>query len=57
MKNIIRRGLCLLLLLAMTAAMAACGCEGPVTVLGSECVAKSYPAFWEDFASLKEDAV
>ena len=25
MKNIIRRGLCLLLLLAMTAAMAACG--------------------------------
>ena len=43
--------------IAMSAAMAACGCEGPVTVLGSECVAKSYPAFWEDFASLKEDAV
>ena len=41
----------------MSAAMAACGCEGPVTVLGSECVAKSYPAFWEDFASLREDAV
>ena len=37
--------------------LAACGCEGPVTVLGSECVAKSYPAFWEDFASLREDAV
>ena len=43
--------------IAMSAAMAACGCEGPVTVLGSECVAKSYHAFWEDFASLKEDAV
>ena len=43
--------------IAMSAAMAACGCAGPVTVLGSECVAKSYPAFWEDFASLKEDAV
>ena len=43
--------------IAMSAAMAACGCEGPVTVSGSECVAKSYPAFWEDFASLKEDAV
>ena len=43
--------------IAMSAAMAACGCEGPVTVLGSECVAKSYPAFWEGFASLREDAV
>ncbi len=43
--------------IAMSAAMAACGCEGPVTVSGSECVAKSYPAFWEDFVSLKEDAV
>ena len=43
--------------IAMSAAMAACGCEGPVTVSGSECVAKSYPAVWEDFASLKEDAV
>ena len=43
--------------IAMSAAMAACGCAGPVTVLGSECVAKSYPAFWKDFASLKEDAV
>ena len=41
----------------MSAARAACGCEGLVTVSGSECVAKSYPAFWEDFASLKEDAV
>ena len=43
--------------IAMSAAMAACGCEGPVAVLGSECVAKSYPAFWVDLASLKEDAV
>lgn len=43
--------------IAMSAAMAACGCERPAAVLGSECVAKSYPAFWEDFASLKEDTV
>lgn len=27
-------------------------CEGPVTILGAQCVAKSYPAFFEDYASL-----
>lgn len=43
--------------IAMSAAMAACGCSGAVTVSGSACVAKSYPAFWTDFASLKEEAL
>lgn len=33
--------------IAMAAAVAACGCTGDVTVLGAECVAKSFPAFWE----------
>ena len=43
--------------IAMSAAVAACGCAGPVIVTGSECVAKSYPAFWDDFSSLEEDAL
>ena len=43
--------------IAMSAAMAACGCAEQVSVCGSECVSKSYPAFWEDFTSLKEDAI
>lgn len=43
--------------IAMSAAVAACGCAGTVMVTGSECVAKSYPAFWDDFSSLKEDAL
>ena len=38
--------------IAMAAAVAACGCRGEVTVRGAECVEKSYPRFWEDFASL-----
>lgn len=38
--------------IAMAAAAAACACENPVTVKGAECVDKSYPAFWEDFACL-----
>jgi len=37
--------------IAMAAAVAASVC--PVTVLGSECVQKSYPRFWEDYASVK----
>ena len=36
----------------MMAAIAATGCTGPVTVLGAECVQKSYPDFWEDYRSL-----
>ena len=29
----------------------------PVTVCGSACVAKAYPAFWEDFTALQEEAL
>lgn len=38
--------------IAMAAAIAAIGCTGPVTVLGAECVKKSYPDFWEVYKSL-----
>ena len=38
--------------IAMSAAAAACVCAGPVTVLGSECVEKSYPRFWQDYEQL-----
>lgn len=39
--------------IAMSAAVAACICNDPVTVQGSECVSKSYPRFWEDLQALK----
>ena len=38
--------------IAMSAAIAALFSEGEVTVTDAEAVAKSYPAFWEDLASL-----
>ena len=38
--------------IAMMAAIAAVRCEGPVTITGAECVKKSYPRFWEDYAAL-----
>ena len=38
--------------IAMMAAVAAIRCRQPVTVTGAECVAKSYPSFWEDYESL-----
>lgn len=38
--------------IAMALAVAATRCEDDVTVRGAECVAKSYPAFWEDYAKL-----
>ena len=38
--------------IAMMAAIAATCCEEPVTVLGADCVKKSYPNFWEDYARL-----
>ena len=41
--------------IAMSAAVAAIRCD--VTVLGSECVQKSYPRFWEDYASAKGEAL
>lgn len=38
--------------IAMAAAIASTVADGPITVLGAECVAKSYPAFWQVFQSL-----
>ena len=38
--------------IAMAAAVAATVCKEPVTVLGAECVKKSYPGFWEDRKNL-----
>ena len=38
--------------IAMSAAVMACYAKRPVTVEGAECVAKSYPGFWDDFESL-----
>ena len=38
--------------IAMAAAIAATVCKEDVTVLGAECVAKSYPKFWEEYARL-----
>ena len=36
----------------MMAAVAAIACKQPVTILGAECVKKSYPRFWEDYTAL-----
>ena len=38
--------------IAMMAAVLATRAEAPVTIRGAECVAKSYPAFFEDFRAL-----
>ncbi len=38
--------------IAMAAAIASTVATGPVTVLGAECVKKSYPDFWSEFTSL-----
>ena len=38
--------------IAMAAAIAATVCKEPVTILGAECVQKSYPTFWEEFKRL-----
>lgn len=38
--------------IAMMAAVAAARCREPVTLLGAECVAKSYPDFWEHYRML-----
>lgn len=38
--------------IAMMAAAAAVACKQPVTVLGAECVKKSYPHFWWDYTAL-----
>lgn len=38
--------------IAMAAAIAATIADGPVTILGADCVAKSYPAFWQEYKRL-----
>ncbi|MBE6922408.1 MAG: 3-phosphoshikimate 1-carboxyvinyltransferase [Ruminococcaceae bacterium] len=38
--------------IAMAAAIAATACQQNVTILGAECVKKSYPRFWEEYARL-----
>lgn len=38
--------------IAMSAAVAASGCEKPVIIHGAESVSKSYPKFFEDFSTL-----
>ena len=38
--------------IAMSAAVASTVCTEPVKILGAECVQKSYPKFWEEFARL-----
>ena len=38
--------------IAMSAAIAATVCTEPVTILGAECVEKSYPQFWAEYARL-----
>ena len=39
--------------IAMAAAAAACVCRSAVSLDDSRCVEKSYPRFWEDYASLE----
>lgn len=38
--------------IAMSAAIAATVCKETVTILGAECVKKSYPRFWEEYTNL-----
>ena len=38
--------------IAMSAAIAATVCTEPVTILGAECVEKSYPKFWAEYKHL-----
>lgn len=38
--------------IAMAAGIAATIASGPVTILGAECVAKSYPGFWQEYKRL-----
>lgn len=38
--------------IAMAAAIAATVTDGPVTILGAQCVAKSYPTFWDEYRKL-----
>ena len=39
--------------IAMSAGVAASICRKDVTILGAECVSKSYPFFWNDLEEMK----
>ena len=39
--------------MAMSLAVAALRSEAPITIEGSECVAKSYPGFFEDLQQIR----
>lgn len=39
--------------MAMSAAVAACACRRPVTVLDPACTDKSFPRFWDIFSQLE----
>jgi len=41
--------------MAMTAAVCSLICSTPVTVPHAQCIQKSYPAFWQDFRSLRKE--
>ncbi len=41
--------------IAMAAALAACGAGSPVVLRDSECVAKSFPGFWDEFERLERE--
>jgi 3-phosphoshikimate 1-carboxyvinyltransferase len=38
--------------IAMMAAVAATRCQAPITLMGAQCVEKSYPTFWADYERL-----
>lgn len=38
--------------IAMSLAVASILCREPLTLMGAECVSKSYPEFWQDFKTL-----
>ena len=38
--------------IAMMAAVAATRCSAPITLVGAQCVEKSYPNFWDDYEAL-----
>jgi 3-phosphoshikimate 1-carboxyvinyltransferase len=38
--------------IAMSAAIAATVATGPITILGADCVKKSYPSFWDEYKRL-----
>ena len=42
--------------IAMMAGVLACCAQRPSTLLGAECVEKSYPQFWAEFARLGGDS-